>query len=288
MVCKILDGRKAATEIRKKIRIEVEQLTVNPFLATVLVGQDSSSKVYVGIKKKACEELGITNEMYVFNGDETPRDLKNFIHFLNHDREVHGILIQLPLPAQFDELEIIQSVNPRKDVDGFHFQNVGKLACGFQNRPGIYYPATPAGILALLDFYDITIARLNAVIIGRSNIVGRPLARLLEHNNATVSLCHSKTQNIPEYTINADILVSAVGRENFVTKDMVKPGSTVIDVGTVRRKDGTLTGDVDFESVKEIVNAITPSPGGVGPMTVTMLMNNVVQACKYYQERFKN
>ncbi|MFX0115615.1 MAG: bifunctional 5,10-methylenetetrahydrofolate dehydrogenase/5,10-methenyltetrahydrofolate cyclohydrolase [Candidatus Hodarchaeota archaeon] len=286
MAIKILNGKEAASELQKGLRVSLEELNTKPFLATVLVGENSPSEIYVRIKKRACEKIGITNEIYRFNNDETSKDLRNFISFLNHDREVHGILIQLPLPPKYNELETVQSVNPRKDVDGFHFNNVGKLACGFEDRPGIYYPATPAGILALLKHFCIPLAKTYSVVVGRSNIVGRPLSRLLELHNSTVTLCHSKTQEIPRFTREADILISAVGQENFITKDMVKKGSTIIDVGTNRRKDGSLTGDVDFENVKDIAGAISPSPGGVGPMTVTMLMHNVIQACKYLEEKY--
>lgn len=275
----LIDGKAAA----KKIRAELEQQVKNlknekgtvPGLAVIIVGEDPASKVYVSKKHKACLELGIHSEVYEMPAVTTEEELLQKIEVLNQKADIHGILVQLPLPGHINEKLVIEKIDPKKDVDGFHPINAGKLSVGEETM----LPCTPHGIIKLLDLEGIEIEGKHAVIIGRSNIVGKPAASLLLQRNATVTICHSRTKNLKEMTRQADILVAALGKPNFVTADMVKPGAVVIDVG-VNRQEGKLVGDVDFEQVKEIAGAITPVPGGVGPMTITMLLYNTVMAAK--------
>ncbi|MCD6385608.1 bifunctional methylenetetrahydrofolate dehydrogenase/methenyltetrahydrofolate cyclohydrolase FolD [Candidatus Sumerlaeota bacterium] len=288
MSAKIIDGKKIAEQIRQEIAQQTEQLKtsrgITPGLAVVLVGNNPASEVYVRNKQKACEKIGLLSELHRFPEDASQDLLLKKISELNHDDKIHGILVQLPLPPHINEQSILQSIRPEKDVDGFHPVNMGKLA---QGEPG-FVPCTPLGIREMLLRENIPIQGQHVVIVGRSNIVGKPLALLLmqksEKGNATVTVCHSRTKNLADITRQADILVAAIGRAQFITRDMVRPGAVVIDVGVNRIEDAyspkgyRLVGDVDFDAVKEIASAITPVPGGVGPMTITMLLNNTLQA----------
>ena len=284
----IIDGKKIALDIRLEIAQEVEKLKkqgIRPHLTAVLVGEDPPSQVYVRNKKKACEKAGISAETLTFPVKVTQNELLNVILDLNKNRDVHGILVQLPLPSQIDENTVIEAINPAKDVDGFHPINVGKLASGMLDG---FVPATPAGIVELLMRSGNPPEGKHVVIVGRSNIVGKPLGLLLlrkgQEGNATVTFCHSRSQNLEHITQMADILVAAIGRPEIITKDMVKPGAVVIDVGVNRVDDPSqpkgyrLTGDVDFSEVSQIAKAITPVPGGVGPMTIAMLLRNTLTA----------
>lgn len=275
----ILDGKTLAKKTREQLKEEVEQLKTRgilPKLAVIMVGEDGASKIYVRNKSKACEELGIDFEEYLLKEDITMDELKNLIHSLNEKKEIHGILLQSPIPKHLDINEAFRAICPEKDVDGFHPINVGKLCLGQDT----FVSCTPYGIVKLLEEYHIPIEGKHVVILGRSNIVGKPLIQCMLNKNATVTVCHSKTQNIEKYTKQADILIVAIGKAKFVTKEMVKQGATVIDVGINRNEEGKLCGDVDFESLENIVDYITPVPGGVGPMTIAMLMNNVIKAAK--------
>ncbi len=240
----------------------------------VIVGNDPASRVYVNNKKKACAEVGIYSEEYALPEETTEKQLLELIDELNKNDKINGILVQLPLPKHLDEKTVLYAIDPKKDVDAFHPVNVGRIMIGDFD----FVPCTPAGVMELIAESGIDVAGKNCVVIGRSNIVGKPQAMLLLHKNGTVTVCHSKTKDLPEITKKADILVAAVGRAKFVTKDMVKPGAVVIDVGMNRDENGKLCGDVDFEKVSEIAGAITPVPGGVGPMTIAMLMKNTVKA----------
>ncbi len=240
----------------------------------VIVGDDPASRVYVNNKKKACAEVGIYSEEYALPEETTEKQLLELIDELNKNDKINGILVQLPLPKHLDEKTVLYAIDPKKDVDAFHPVNVGRIMIGDFD----FVPCTPAGVMELIAESGIDVAGKNCVVIGRSNIVGKPQAMLLLHKNGTVTVCHSKTKDLPEITKKADILVAAVGRAKFVTKDMVKPGAVVIDVGMNRDENGKLCGDVDFEKVSEIAGAITPVPGGVGPMTIAMLMKNTVKA----------
>ena len=275
---RIIDGKQVSAFVKEKIKNEVESLKqkgISVGLAVILVGDDSASKIYVANKKKACEALGIISEEYILPGDTTTEDLVKLINTLNHEKTINGILCQLPLPKGIDEKTVIGAISPEKDVDAFHPVNVGKIMIGDYD----FVPCTPAGIMEMLDYYGIEICGKNCVVIGRSNIVGKPMSMLLLHKNGTVTTCHSKTEDLPSITSKADILVSAVGKANFVTADMVKPGAVVIDVG-MNRDNGKLCGDVIFDEVKEKAGYITPVPGGVGPMTIAMLMRNTLTAAK--------
>lgn len=254
----------------------LKQKGVDAGLAVIIVGDDPASKIYVGRKEAMCSELGIYSEKYELGKDTTMQELKSLIKKLNGDSRINGILCQLPLPAHLDEKEVINTIAPEKDVDAFHPVNVGKIMIGDYD----FVPCTPAGIMELIKESGIEPEGKNCVVIGRSNIVGKPMAMLLLHKNGTVTICHSRTQNLKEITRNADILVAAVGRANFVTADMVKEGAVIIDVGMNRNEAGKLCGDVDFENVSKIAGAITPVPGGVGPMTIAMLMKNTITAAK--------
>ena len=280
-MARILSGKEFAVRIKEDAARGVAELKaagVLPRLAVIIVGSDPASEVYVRNKQRTCEELGIRSDHIALPAETTKEELLACIEELNVDPEVHGILVQLPLPAQIaeDEEEILSHIDPRKDVDGFHPVNVGHLVLG---APGLR-PCTPAGCIRMLDYAGIPIEGAHAVIIGRSNIVGKPMAHLLLERNATVTICHSRTQNLAAIARTADILVAAVGRPRFVTADMVKEGATVIDVGINRIAPKQLVGDVDFDAAAAVAGAITPVPGGVGLLTVAMLMENVVQAAK--------
>ena len=280
-MARILSGKEFAARIKEDAERGVAELKaagVLPRLAVIIVGSDPASEVYVRNKQRTCEELGIRSDHIALPAETTKEELLACIEELNVDPEVHGILVQLPLPAQIaeDEEEILSHIDPRKDVDGFHPVNVGHLVLG---APGLR-PCTPAGCIRMLDYAGIPIEGAHAVIIGRSNIVGKPMAHLLLERNATVTICHSRTQNLAAIARTADILVAAVGRPRFVTADMVKEGATVIDVGINRIAPKKLVGDVDFDAAAAVAGAITPVPGGVGLLTVAMLMENVVQAAK--------
>lgn len=273
----IIDGKEVAREKREQIKNRVESLksqgkTVG--LAVIIVGENPASRVYVNNKKKGCLEVGIESFEYALPENTTEQELKNLVEKLNNDDRVNGILCQLPLPKHINEDAVINTISPKKDVDAFHPQNVGHIMIGDYT----FLPCTPAGIMEMLKFYNISVSGKKCVVIGRSNIVGKPMAMLLLKENGTVEICHSRTKNLKEETLSADILVAAVGKANFVTEDMVKQGAVVIDVGMNRDENGKLCGDVDFENVKEKASYITPVPGGVGPMTITMLLENTVRA----------
>ena len=272
----IINGKEISTAIRQEIRAEVEALPKRPGLAVVLVGNDPASQVYVRNKERACEEVGFYSEKYTLPEDTTREQLLSLVDQLNESPAIHGILVQLPLPKHLDAEEVILRIDPRKDVDAFHPTNVGKIMIGNFD----FLPCTPAGVMELLARSGIDPAGKECVVIGRSNIVGKPQAMLLLHKNATVTICHSRTKDLAAVCRRADILVSAVGRANFVTADMVKEGAVVIDVGMNRDENGKLVGDVAFAEVSEKTSYITPVPGGVGPMTITMLLKNTVTACR--------
>ena len=275
----IIDGKAISAKTKEELKIEVAALKeqgISVGLAVIIVGDDPASRVYVNNKKKACELLGIYSEEYALPADTDMASLLGLIDELNNRSDINGILCQLPLPKHLDEKAVINAISPDKDVDAFHPVNVGKIMIGDFD----FLPCTPAGVMRLIDETGVSVEGKNCVVIGRSNIVGKPMAMLLLHRNATVTICHSKTVNLSEITSKADILVAAVGRANFVTPDMVKDGAVVIDVGMNRPADGKLCGDVDFEAVKDKCSYITPVPGGVGPMTIAMLMANTVTAAK--------
>jgi methylenetetrahydrofolate dehydrogenase (NADP+)/methenyltetrahydrofolate cyclohydrolase len=277
MPAKILDGKSLAASIRLDLKQKVDALArrgVRPGLAVILAGDDSASKVYVRNKTRACEEVGVRSQQIDYPASVTQEELIARISKLNVDPAVHGILIQLPLPKHIDSARVLAAVTPEKDVDGFHESNLGALLAG---RPRVV-PCTPAGVMRLLEHAGVTLAGKHAIVIGRSNIVGKPVALLLLQKDATVTICHSKSKNIEMETKQADILIAAVGRAKLVTAAMVKPGACVIDVGVNRLSDGKLAGDVDFDAVKEVAGWITPVPGGVGPMTIAMLLENCVQS----------
>ena len=275
----IIDGKVISANVKERLKSEVEKIKAAGLpcsLAVIMVGDNPASKVYVGNKKRTCEELGIYSEVYTLPESTTMDELLALIKELNGRADINGILCQLPLPPHLDESVVINTIDKDKDVDAFHPVNVGKIMIGDYD----FLPCTPAGIMEMLRYENIDVCGKNCVVIGRSNIVGKPMAMLLLHQNGTVTICHSKTQNLKEITRRADILVAAVGKAKFVTADMVKPGAVVIDVGMNRNENGKLCGDVDFENVKEIASKITPVPGGVGLMTVAMLMQNTVTAAK--------
>ncbi len=275
----IIDGKAVSAKTKEEIKEKVTALKekgISVGLAVIIVGDDPASRVYVNNKKKACEMLGIYSEEYALPGDTDMKSLLGLIEELNSRKDINGILCQLPLPKHLDEKAVINAISPEKDVDAFHPINVGKIMIGDFD----FLPCTPAGVMRLIDETGVEVEGKNCVVIGRSNIVGKPMAMLLLHRNATVTICHSKTVNLKEITAKADILVAAVGRANFVTADMVKDGAVVIDVGMNRLDNGKLCGDVDFEAVKEKASFITPVPGGVGPMTIAMLMANTLTAAK--------
>jgi methylenetetrahydrofolate dehydrogenase (NADP+)/methenyltetrahydrofolate cyclohydrolase len=271
----ILDGKKCSEKRLEIVREQIEDDGLNPHLATVIAGNDPASQMYVRMKHRACEQVGIGSIGIELPGDTTTEKVLEKVRQLNADPEIDGILVQLPLPKQVDAERVIAAVSPAKDADGFHPENLGLL---FSGRPR-FTPCTPTGIMTLLAEYKITVAGARAVVAGRSIDVGRPMAALLTNADATVTICHSKTKDLPGELKRADILVSAIGKAHFITPAMVKPGAVVIDVG-INQLDGKLTGDVDFAAVKEIAGAITPVPGGVGPMTIATLMENTFRAAK--------
>ncbi len=275
----IIDGKAVSADVKQRVADEVKSLNekgINVGLAVIIVGDDPASRVYVNNKKKACELCGIESFEYALDAETTQEELLELIEKLNNDSRVNGILCQLPVPKHIDENAVIAAISPDKDVDTFHVANVGKLMTG---NPS-FLPCTPAGCIELLKAYDIEISGKNCVVIGRSNIVGKPVAIMLLEKNGTVTICHSRTQNLKEICAGADILVVAIGRPKFVTADMVKPGAVVLDVGINRGEDGKLCGDVDYENVSKVAGHITPVPGGCGPMTIAMLMQNTVFAAK--------
>ena len=275
----IIDGKKLAKEIREKLKIRCDDLKksgIQPKLAVVLIGNDKPSQIYVKNKSKACEEIGIKFEEYLLDENITQKELINLIEKLNKDNTIHGILLQSPIPEQLDINEAFRKISPEKDVDGFNPVNVGKLVL----NQDTFVSCTPYGIMKMFEAYNIDLTGKNVTIIGRSNIVGKPLIQCCLNKNATVTICHSKTKELKEHTKKADILIVAIGKSKFITEDMVKKDAIVIDVGINRDENGKLTGDVDFENVEKKASFITPVPGGVGPMTIAMLMNNVLKATK--------
>ncbi len=281
MAAKILDGKKIAAEIRKEIKGEVTALAkknVVPGLAVILVGSDPASKIYVNSKKRACEEVGIKSQVVELAEDSTGAELLEIIEKLNNDPNIHGILVQLPVPEQIDKYKILRAIAKEKDVDGFHPENFGEMAI-FGNS-ATFKPCTAMGVMEILKRNGVEVVGKECVVVGKSEIVGKPTALLLLSERGTVTICHSKTKNLARHCRRADILVSAVGRAGLIMRDMVKAGATVIDVGVNRLPDGKIAGDVDFETVKEIAGAITPVPGGIGPLTIAELLKNTVSATK--------
>jgi methylenetetrahydrofolate dehydrogenase (NADP+)/methenyltetrahydrofolate cyclohydrolase len=275
----IIDGKRIGAHIQEELKTRIEALKnqgKTPGLAVIIVGENPASKVYVSMKEKACERLGIYSKKFSLPENTSQEELLRIVGELNQDKKIHGILVQLPLPEHLNEEAVIEAIQPMKDVDGFHPINVGNLVLG---KP-LFPPCTPAGIMELLNHSQIGIKGKNAVVVGRSNIVGKPIAFLLLKEHATVTICHSKTKSLADEIRRADILIAAIGRPKMITADMVKEGAVVIDVGVNRLPDGKLAGDVDFEGMKDKVSAITPVPGGVGPMTITMLMANTVKSAE--------
>ena len=277
MTARILDGKSLAAQVRAEVKARVARLAqrgIRPGLAVVLAGDDPASRVYVRNKTRACEEVGVRSQQIDYPAAVTQEELMACIRNLNVDPAVHGILVQLPLPKHLDSARVLEAVSPAKDVDGFHAENTGALLAG---APRLV-PCTPAGVMRLLEHAGVPVAGQRAVVIGRSNIVGKPLALLLLQKDATVTICHSKTRDLAAVAKQADILVAAIGRAKLVTAAMVKPGACVIDVGVNRLPDGSLAGDVDFSAVRDVAGWITPVPGGVGPMTIAMLLENCLKA----------
>ena len=277
---KILDGKLLAQKVKNQLREEVDQMKangINPGLAVILVGENPASQIYVRLKRQDCEQLGIHSEQYTLPEETTEEELLDLIHNLNNDDNIHGILVQLPVPKHINETNVINAISPKKDVDAFHPENVGKIMTGDYQ----FLPCTPAGVMDLIDETGIDLTGKNCVVVGRSNIVGKPQAMLLLHRNATVTICHSKTVNLNEICAQADVLVVAVGRANLIGKDAIKEGAVVIDVGMNKLPDGTLCGDVNYAEAEPIASYITPVPGGVGPMTRATLMRNTVNAAKF-------
>ena len=281
----IIDGKKISAQIRGSIKEEtarfIAETGVTPGLAVILVGSDPASQIYVRNKKKACEEVGFKSFEYLMPESATEEELKELVNKLNHTSEVHGILCQLPLPKHISEKAVIESISPMKDVDAFHPANVGRIMTGDYN----FLPCTPAGIMELIKSTGVEIAGKKCVVVGRSNIVGKPMAMLLLHANGTVTMCHSKTKDLKKECLEADILVVATGKAKMIKADMVKTGAVVIDVGMDRDENGKLCGDVDFDEVSKVAGYITPVPGGVGPMTIAMLMRNTYTAAKIAASR---
>ena len=279
-MAQIIDGKKVSAQVKEQVREEAAQLKASAGLqvglAVVIVGNNPASRVYVNNKKKACEAVGFQSFEYALEEDTTQEELLELVEVLKENPQINGILVQLPLPKQIDEKAIIDAISPEKDVDAFHPFNVGRIMIGSY----AFLPCTPAGVMELIASTGVSVSGKNCVVIGRSNIVGKPMAMLLLHQNGTVTICHSRTQNLKEICAKADILVAAVGKANFVTADMVKEGAVVIDVGMNRLEDGKLCGDVDFAAVEPKAGYITPVPGGVGPMTIAMLMRNTLTAAK--------
>lgn len=280
----ILDGKKVSAKVREDLKLEVDNLKkegIKPKLAVIMVGNDLASKVYVRNKNKACEEIGIEYEEFLLGEETTMEELLNVIDNLNKNQNIDGILLQSPIPKHLDINKAFRTILPEKDVDGFHPINAGKLSIGEK----CFVPCTPHGVVKIIEEYNIETEGKNVVIVGRSNIVGKPLIQCMLQKNATVTVCHSKTRNLEEFTKKADILIVAIGKQKFITENMVKEGVVVIDIGINRNEEGKLVGDVDFDNVSKKASYITPVPGGVGPMTVAMLMENVVEAAK--QNKYK-
>ena len=276
---KILDGKAVSLKVKESVKVRADELKkfgVEPTLAVILVGEDKASQTYVRAKEKACNEYGIKSVAHRLSENTTQNELLALINVLNLDDSIHGILVQLPLPKHIDTNVVLAAIDPRKDVDGFHAVNVGKLVSGLDG----FVPCTPLGVMEILKEYGIDVAGLNAVVIGRSNIVGKPMAHLLLNASATVTITHSKTKNLKEICKNADLIVAAIGKPFFLKADMVKDGAVVVDVGINRLDDGRLVGDVDFDEVAPKCSYITPVPGGVGPMTIAMLLNNTILAAQ--------
>ena len=282
----LIDGKDIAAKVRTELREEVETMAKErkkrPALAVILVGEDPASQIYVRNKQRACEDVGVLSEIYTLGENVSQESLEYIINSLAERRDIDGILLQMPLPKGLDPVKALKCIPPEKDVDAFHPDNVGHVMRGDYR----FLPCTPAGVMELLRRYDIDISGKECVVIGRSDIVGKPMAMMLLHSGGTVTICHSKTQNLAEHTRRADILVSAVGKAGFVTADMVKDGAVVIDVGINRNADGKICGDVDFAAVEPKASYITPVPGGVGPMTVAMLMKNTVKAAEISQKTY--
>jgi methylenetetrahydrofolate dehydrogenase (NADP+) / methenyltetrahydrofolate cyclohydrolase len=277
MSAKIVDGKLVSQILREKMKSSVEELAkrdIKPGLAVILVGDDAASQVYVRNKVAACQAIGVHSRVYRLAADTPEQKVLEELKLLNNDSEINGILVQLPLPKHIDEDKILETILPEKDVDGFHKINVGAMVIGRAR----FYPCTPHGVMKLLEYYGIAIEGRHAVVVGRSNIVGKPMALMLLEKGATVSICNSKTPDLASFTRQADIVVVAVGKSKVLSGDMIKPGAAVIDVGINRLPDGSLTGDVDFESVREVAGFLTPVPGGVGPMTITMLLENTIRS----------
>lgn len=274
---KLIDGKAFSNKIKENLAIKCEELKtkgINPGLSVILVGEDPASQTYVRMKEKSCQKVGIHSDMHRLDADTSEEELLNLIDKLNKNDDIHGILVQLPLPKHINETKIIEAISPEKDVDGFSAISTGLLN---QDREG-FVPCTPLGIMKLFEEYDINVTGLDACVMGASNIVGKPMINLLLNKRATVTCCHSKTKNLAEKTKNADLIVVGVGRPNILTADMVKDGAIVIDVGINRLEDGRLVGDVDFENVAPKCSYITPVPGGVGPMTIAMLLSNTIES----------
>lgn len=275
----IIDGKEISKKVLEELKIEVDILKekgITPCLAVILVGSDTASCIYVKNKQKACEKIGIKSKEYLLPEQTTEQELLDLIDRLNNDNDIDGILLQSPIPKHLDILKAFNKITPEKDVDGFNPINAGLLSMGFP----VFIPCTPLGIMRMLKEYNIEVEGKKCTVIGRSNIVGKPMSQLLINKGATVTVCNSKTQNLREVLLNSDIIISAVGKAKLITKDMIKPNTVIIDVGITRNEDGKISGDVDFENVKEIAGYITPVPGGVGPMTIAMLMNNIILSCK--------
>ncbi len=279
-MAQIISGKIVSAQVREELKAQTEEMVekygIRPGLAVIIVGDDPASKVYVNNKEKGCAEVGYYSEVYRLPAETTQDELLALVNKLNKDEKIHGILCQLPLPKHLDENAVILAIDPEKDVDAFHPVNVGRIMIGDYS----FLPCTPAGVMRLIESTGVDITGKECVVIGRSNIVGKPQAMLLLHKNATVTICHSRTKDLASVTKRADILVVAIGKADFVTGDMVKDGAIVIDVGMNRKADGKLTGDVDFASVEPKASYITPVPGGVGPMTISMLLTNTMTAAK--------
>ena len=280
----IIDGKELAKKTRQNLKIECDELKskgITPKLAVIMVGDNPASKVYVRNKSKACQEVGVEYEEYLLDSNITQQELIDLIKKLNNDKNINGILLQSPIPKHLDINEAFRTIDYHKDVDGFHPMNVGKLTLGQDT----FVSCTPYGVMRMFEEYNIDLCGKNVVILGRSNIVGKPLTQCCLNKNATITVCHSKTQNTKKLTKEADIVISAIGKPKFITEDMIKEGAIVIDVGINRDENGKIVGDVDFENVKQKASYITPVPGGVGPMTVAMLINNVIKAAKNQNEK---
>ncbi len=282
----VIDGKKIAKKLREELISEVNELKeqgVYPGLAVILVGKDPAAQVYVSNRGRDCKELGIYSKEYILPEHTTQEELLKLIDKLNHDREIHGILVQLPLPTHINQNTILSSITPKKDVDVFHPENVGKIVSGDY----VYLPCTPAGVMEIIKHSGVDLNGKKCVVIGRSNIVGKPIGLLMLHANCTVTICHSRTKNLKDICRSADVLIVAMGKPRYITKDMVREGAMIIDVGTNQDENGKLCGDVDFENVKEVAGYITPVPGGVGPMTRLTLLRNTIIAAKRHVKNVK-